>query len=212
MPAAIELEPDLVTIAIGINDLMRPSADVEAMGEQLDQAVASVRSTGSDVLLTAFGDPSPGGWLVGRIAGRINEYNEHVRAIAETHDCALVDFWYTDGFTSGRYWSPDRLHLSTEGHIKATWAALEALGLADDAWNVAVPDSELKSFGQRRREDFHWAKDHFGPWLVRHARGRSSGDGLDPKRPRPVTLQDRPIIPPPALGTPDDLMASVPHQ
>lgn len=212
VPAALALDPDLVSIAIGVNDMMRPSVDVSYLADQVEQAVSTVRETGSDVLLTAFGDPSASSWLVGRIADRIGAYDVRMREIAEKYDCGLVDYWYTRGFDSRRYWSPDRLHLSTQGHIKATWAALEALGIADDAWNIAVPDDEDKSFAERRREDYFWVKDHFGPWVLRHARGRSSGDGLEPKRPRMLTLAEAPIIPPTALGTPDDLMASVPHR
>jgi len=30
-----------------------------------------------------------------------------------------------------------------------------------------------------------WAREYFGPWIVRRLRGRSSGDGVQPKRPTP---------------------------
>ena len=35
----------------------------------------------------------------------------------------------------------------------------------------------------RRREDAQWVREHLGPWVAAGCAGRSSGDGLDPKRP-----------------------------
>jgi hypothetical protein len=39
------------------------------------------------------------------------------------------------------------------------------------------------TWAQLRRADWEWTTEHFLPWVGRHLRGRSSGDGLPPKRP-----------------------------
>ncbi|MGG7377562.1 GDSL-type esterase/lipase family protein, partial [Escherichia coli] len=58
---ALALEPDLVTIYAGGNDLIRPRCDVDALGEVYDEAVGKLSATGATVgLFTAF-DPGGGG-------------------------------------------------------------------------------------------------------------------------------------------------------
>ena len=54
---ALALEPDLVTIYAGGNDLLRPRVDVDALGEVYDDAIGRLIATGATVgLFTAF-DP-----------------------------------------------------------------------------------------------------------------------------------------------------------
>jgi hypothetical protein len=38
--------------------------------------------------------------------------------------------------------------------------------------------------------DAHWARVYAAPWLTRRIRGRSSGDGITPKRPRLLPLAE----------------------
>jgi hypothetical protein len=36
---------------------------------------------------------------------------------------------------------------------------------------------------EARRADLAWARQHMVPWVHRRLTGRSSGDGIEPKRP-----------------------------
>jgi hypothetical protein len=38
--------------------------------------------------------------------------------------------------------------------------------------------------------DARWARVYFAPWLSRRIRGRSSGDGISPKRPLLLPLAE----------------------
>jgi lysophospholipase L1-like esterase len=47
VPVAIGLAPDLVSIAAGGNDLLRPGADPDALAASFERGVAALRSAGS---------------------------------------------------------------------------------------------------------------------------------------------------------------------
>ncbi len=189
VPAALRLRPDLVTLAVGINDALRPRYDVNAAATHVENAAQSLRAQGTDVVLFAFGDPSRKSRVMGRVRERILQANAATRAIAERYGCHVVDFWGCAVFDADELWDDDRLHLSPEGHRLASLAVLETLGLGDDAWRTPVSRDE-PSLPQRAWGDTRWAAQHLAPWVVRRIRGRSSGDGITPKRPvlAPVAL------------------------
>ena len=54
---ALALEPDLVSIVGGGNDILRPKADIDALAARLEGAVGRLRATGADVLLATPVDP-----------------------------------------------------------------------------------------------------------------------------------------------------------
>jgi lysophospholipase L1-like esterase len=92
VPVAIAIAPDLVSIAAGGNDLLRPRADPDALAERFETAVAELRAAGSGVLVFTGFDPRTFP-LVRLIRGKVAAYNMHLRAIADRHDCHLVDLW-----------------------------------------------------------------------------------------------------------------------
>ena len=51
VPRAIELKPDLISLAAGGNDLLRPGADPGALAAEFERAVSELRASGSRVLL-----------------------------------------------------------------------------------------------------------------------------------------------------------------
>ena len=104
----LALEPTLVSLYAGGNDMLRPTVDVDALMEVYDRAVARLRSSGAQVVLfTAFdpGRDAPTSWTRPRQA----LYNEHVREIAERHGCLLLDYWRMRALQDWRYWAVDRL-------------------------------------------------------------------------------------------------------
>ena len=183
VPVACDLQPDLVTLAAGVNDALRRSYDVHAAATQLENAARALRGTGADVVLFAFGDASRRSRVMGSVASRVMKANAATHAIADRYGCRVVDFWGCAVFDDDVFWDEDRLHLSPEGHELAARAVLESLGLADASWRT--PQASLPPASLLRRAGGHaaWTVHHLGPWLGRRIRGRSSGDGLTPKRP-----------------------------
>jgi lysophospholipase L1-like esterase len=183
VPAAVAQNPDLVTLAAGVNDALRREYDLATVSEQLRQSVSALSDSGATVIVFAFGDPSRRSDLMGRVAGRLKEYNAATKEIAADHGARVVDFWGAAVFDDDALWSSDRLHLSSFGHELAARAALEAMGYTDDSWRS--PASSTPPHHPLIRAGGHaaWAAGHLTPWLLRRARGVSSGDGIEAKRP-----------------------------
>ena len=99
-----------------------------------------------------------------------------------------------------RAWSADRLHLTSDGHRRVALRACEVVGVpVEEDWREPwptldlVPRSSAVNWLAARRLDARWARMHAAPWVGRRIRGRSSGDGIAPKRPQLLPLAEAPI-------------------
>jgi lysophospholipase L1-like esterase len=191
VPAAVEMRPDLVSIAAGGNDLLRPRTDPDALAQPFNDAVERLAGAGSRVLLCTGFDPGTFP-LIRIIRGRTAVFNGHLRAIARRHDCLLVDLWSMSVLRDPRMWSEDRLHLGPEGHRRVALRACEVLGVpVEEDWREPIPAGRRPAGADRaapqwlsaRRQDAQWARVHAAPWVRRRLRGASSGDDMSPKRP-----------------------------
>jgi len=182
VPAAVALQPDLVTVYAGGNDLLRPQVDIDSIVERYDAALADLAATGARLcVFTAF---DPGGSAIFRpLRGRFAIYNEMVRWSADRHRATVIDFWRMRELRDRRYWDNDRLHLGTPGHQQMAVAVLDALGVTHDRSVVDLPESVLGSRRDNWGEHTVWARDSLAPWVHRRLTGRSSGDTVSPKRP-----------------------------
>jgi lysophospholipase L1-like esterase len=179
---ALALQPDLVTVYAGANDILRPRVDIDTLARRYDEAVARLAGTGATVgLFTAF-DPGAEG-LFARLRGRFALYNERVREIADRHGAVVLDSWRMRPERPETMWAEDRLHLGPAGHQVVAIAVLDALGVPHDLTPLPPPVSESRSAREERRATLAWARTHAAPWVHRRLTGRSSGDGISPKRP-----------------------------
>jgi lysophospholipase L1-like esterase len=189
VPRAVELAPDLVSLAAGGNDILR-GTDVDELAAAFEPAVAKLQAAGCRVLIFTGFDPRmfP---VIRLLRGRIAAYNMHLRGIADEYGCDLVDLWSMRALKDTRAWSPDRLHLTTEGHRQVARRACEVLGIPAGGDRQAPslarpPDARVPGRSQwlaARRRDARWAREYAGPWMRRRVSGGSSGDGVPPKRP-----------------------------
>jgi lysophospholipase L1-like esterase len=189
VPRAVELAPDLVTFCAGGNDILRPSGDPDLLAERFEQAVAALRAVVPTVMVCT-GFDTRGVPVLGLLRGKIATYNAHIRAVADRYDCPVLDLWSLRAMRDRRAWSEDRLHLSTEGHVRVALRAAQVLGLTppadpDQPW----PPQARPLRSQVRRDNIHWAREHLVPWIGRRLRGESSGDDVLPKRPELVPLE-----------------------
>lgn len=192
VPAALELNPDLISIGGGGNDLLRPGGDPDRLGAHLDRVVRGVRARGIDVLLTTGMDTRQAGPLLTVMRPKVAVLNAHVWSIARNYGAYVLDIWGLRALQHRRMWAQDRVHMSTQGHQRVQQAALVALGLEpDDAeWAAAVPPDPKQPRTVQLREDASWIKRDVYPWATRRFRRRSSGDTRRPKRPAPAPLED----------------------
>ncbi len=220
LPRAAAMAPDLVSLAAGGNDILRGS-DVDVLASHFEPGVAKLQAAGCRVLIFTGFDPRIFPvirWLRGRIAA----YNMHLRGIADEYGCDLVDLWSMRALNDPRVWSPDRLHLTAEGHRRVAWRTCEVLGVpvAGD-WRVPLPpapaglgnsgpgnsglgNSGLANSGPgnrarwlaARRADARWAREYAMPWVRRRLTGASSGNGLAAKRPELLSIVSPGVVSP----------------
>ncbi len=193
---AIAMAPDLVSVAVGGNDLLRPRADPDALADAYEAIVTDLRAAGCQVMVFTGFDPRTFP-VIRLIRGKAAAYNMHLRAIADRNDCLLVDLWSMRVLGDPREWSPDRLHLSPDGHRRVALRACEVAGLSvDEDWREPLPPppgaeaklAQTAGWLSARRRDARWAREHAVPWFSRRLRGVSSGDGIPPKRPELLPL------------------------
>jgi lysophospholipase L1-like esterase len=189
VPAAIGMSPDLVSIAAGGNDLLRPRADPDVLASAFDGAVAALRAAGSEVVIFTGFDTRQFP-VLRMLRGKVATYNMHLRAIADRRGCHLADLWSMSPLSDARAWSADRLHLSAEGHRRVALRVSEVLGVPVTAdWRERWPPAPPVSWLPKRSQDLRWARHHALPWVSRRVRRVSSGDGLPPKRPELLPFQ-----------------------
>ena len=191
VPAAIGMSPDLVSLAAGGNDLLRPRTDPDQLAAVYESAVAALRACGAAVLVFTGFDPKAFPFLR-LIRGKSAVLTMHVREIAARHGCLMADLWMMRMLTDRRLWAPDRLHLNPDGHRRVALLACEVAGVpASRDWREplrASPDragllNAMATWTAARWNDAAWVSQHAAPYLSRRLHGVSSGDGMVPKRP-----------------------------
>jgi len=180
--AALALQPDLITISAGGNDLLRPGADPDRVAGRLERAIERLSVDGATVVL--FNGPDIGMTPVLRsIRGRVAIYNCDLGALARRHDAIVADMWAATELRDPRMWAPDRLHFSALGHHRIAMLVLDALGVEHDLHPQHPEPLPHRTWRQAASDDILWAREYFGPWVVRRLTGRSSGDAILAKRP-----------------------------
>jgi lysophospholipase L1-like esterase len=179
---ALALEPDLVTIHAGGNDVLRPRVDLDDLASAYDNAVGRLASAGAHVVLFTIFDPGSRG-IYGPMRGRMAIFNEWAREIADTHDATLVDMWRMREVDVAAVMDTDRMHLNPVGHQAIAMAVLDALGVPHVLQPEQVAPRPVLSRREQVAENARWTREFLVPWVHRRVTGRSSGDGVSPKRP-----------------------------
>lgn len=186
LPPAVNLAPDLVSIAAGGNDMLRPRADAAALAGAFDLAIAALRGAGSEVLMFTGFDPGTFP-LLRLVRGKVAAFNAELRLIAERRGCMLVDLWTMSVLADPREWCEDRLHLAPDGHRRVALRACEVLGVpVSEDWRAPLPPvlrADRPGWLAARRQDASWARTYAAPWVQRRLHGTSTGDGMTAKRP-----------------------------
>lgn len=186
---ALAMQPDLVTLYAGANDVLRPRVDIDALVGAYDDAVARLAAGGARIVLFTAYDPGTHP-VFGALRGRFATYNELVREVAERHDATLVDFWRLREYRDDRMWDLDRMHMAAPGHQRMAIAVLDTIGVPHDLQPLPLVDRPVLSDRERRQANLRWAREHAGPWIKRRLTGTSSGDALSPRRPVLAPVQE----------------------
>ena len=189
---ALAMRPDLATVFTGVNDIVRPSCDVRAVAADLEFMLGALRDQGATVLTITMPDLSAVVPLARLMRRRLLALNALVREAAGRTGSHCVDLARHRVTRDLRLWHPDRLHANSEGHRRIALALAAAVGAVpdDEAWAQQIATQRPTSQMVRLGGEWAWARDYFVPWMWRHMRGISSGDGRAAKRPafEPVVL------------------------
>ncbi|MFL6059647.1 MAG: SGNH/GDSL hydrolase family protein [Marmoricola sp.] len=178
---ALALQPDLISIHGGANDVLRPRVDLDALAAAYDEAIGRLSASGARVVMFTIFDPGNGG-IYASLRGRMAIFNEHAREISDKHGATLVDMWRMRDGDHAEVFDTDRMHLNAFGHQYIAFAVLEALGITHEVERLPRPTLPQLSLGERLRQDATWTRDFLGPWIHRRLTGRSSGDDVEVKR------------------------------
>jgi len=125
---ALQLEPDLVSVVCGGNDVLRTRRpDVEGYAERLDRIFSRFEELPGVTLATAT---SPTRWsflglgprTARRVEAAIADVNEATREIARAHDVLCLEVAGHPGLEDPENFSEDGLHPSALGHARTARA------------------------------------------------------------------------------------------
>ena len=175
LPEAIALQPDLITVFIGGNDvLLTPRLDGARFADELDQLLAPFADPSVTVVLSTLPDlaavsplPPP---LRGQLRRRVETVNEVIRQAAHRYDTVLLDAWAEPRILRNAMWSFDRIHPSAAGHRLIAASVAELLGVPASA--QADEDISASPSDLIRRYTVEMA------WLLRHGLERSPAHGV----------------------------------
>jgi phosphatidylinositol alpha 1,6-mannosyltransferase len=169
---ARELGPDLVSILIGANDLVKSHVDVPALAAQVEESVRLLRSDGADVLLvTPF---LPDRRAARLFASRFSAFAVHLSGIAQRHGAILLDTDLHPSLASRPNWGEDLVHLGSRGHRFLAYCTGDLLGVPH-AETLGALDQVLHDVDATTKAT--WWREHALPWVWRRMRGRVAGDG-----------------------------------
>ncbi len=185
------LKPSLVAVGAGANDIIRTKASPAELGNRFHCMLGRIVDMNDQVIAFAGFDPRKRIPMTGGPGERAHAYNECIRRSAAMLGVTVVDLWSLPRLYEDRMWAPDRLHLSSDGHALVAAAVLTAIGRSTTFEDLAEdPDADYPSRGwiASRAEDARWLVQDVAPWAYRGMRGRSSGDGQEPKFPDYVVM------------------------
>jgi len=170
LEVARALEPDLVSVFIGGNDvLLRRSFDPERFEGELTQLVEPFAERGVTIVLSTLPDLTACSPLLPPVRGalrrRIMPANDVIRRLSRTYGTVLLDAWADPRTRRHGMWSIDRIHPSADGHrlIAASVAELLGIPLATEAREPA--SASLHGTLLRHAREVNW--------LVRYAARRT---------------------------------------
>jgi lysophospholipase L1-like esterase len=199
LPTALALQPQLASLVVGMNDVLKPSFDPLRVRHDLVWSIGRLRAEGVIVLTARWHDPTRLLRLPGpvrrRLAGRIDLLNAAVDAAAGSDRGVLVvDLGLHPEAYRLSTFDVDRVHPGPRGH------RLLARAFAELLWMSGVPLVDLPAAGREAPppstvDHAVWIASVGVPWLLGrafHAWPRR------PERPRPLTA------PPQPYGSPTD--------
>jgi lysophospholipase L1-like esterase len=181
---ALAMRPDLAVAVSGTNDLLRRRFDAIRLREEIESMQRALREGGATVITFTLPDLSAVMPIARLLSGRLVAMNQAIRDAAAASGAIVADMATIPVASDPRLWSEDRLHANSAGHERIAASLAYHLGLpaSDTAWAEPISGDPPSGIATLVRAEIAWTRRHLAPWLWRHARGISSGDGVRAKR------------------------------
>lgn len=128
---AIALEPDLVSLAAGPNDLLAPHFTAAQIERDLEPLYARLAATGATVFSFLFMNMPASGVLPEDGARWLGERMEILHAaierLASAHGALVIDLYNDPASANPAWWSADLQHANTAGQAYVAERTIEAL-------------------------------------------------------------------------------------
>jgi len=182
---ALAMEPDLVSVIAGMNDLIRPGFDVDRTVAMMDEMERAFVDSGATVMTITYPDPDGLGPIGRLVEQRVRDFNQAIRETTSANGTLLLDLEPIKSTADSRIWQPDRLHLNPDGHWRMAQGMLSLVApeLSDPAWTESPSVTGRKPPEGSLMDEAEWVFRYLLPWIGRRLTGRSSGDGRTAKRP-----------------------------
>ena len=189
---ALAMGPDLLTVSGGMNDVIAPRCDFDAIRADYVIVFGEARRAGCTVLTWTMPDPAAINPLGTQLRERVNRLNAIIRSEAAARGVLVMDFEAYPVATDRRLWFDDRWHCNSLGHIKIAEALAWRLGIAgfDESWAHSLEGEPAQQLRPRVpiAGDMDWAVHHLLPWVGKGIRRLPAGFGIEAKRPVPTVV------------------------
>jgi lysophospholipase L1-like esterase len=182
---ALAMRPDLAAVVSGTNDLLRRRFDPEALRRDIEVMQRALIGAGARVITFTLPDLSDVMPLARIFRARLPLMNQAIRDASAATGAIVCDFASFPVASDSRLWSDDRLHANSAGHARIAEALAYHLELpgSDRQWAEPLPAAPPRGAGGAIQAEARWVRRYLAPWIWRHLRGRSSGDGVSAKLP-----------------------------
>lgn len=186
---ALALAPDFAVVVAGVNDVLRPRFDRDALRDDLCAMHAELAATSARVITFTMPDMARVAPLAVMLRGRLQFLNSVTLQCRERFGSIVVDLAAVPAASHPALWHTDRLHANSEGHRRIAAALAESVGYEVADWRAEPPPVPRLSRRRVVLDEAVWAGSNLFPWAWEHVRGQTAADDGTCKRPNlsPVT-------------------------
>lgn len=178
LPKALRMQPDLVTVMAGSNDLMTRAEKLPELMERFRLGLLSLKAAGCDVVVANTINPLHLR-LFKNLRKRSERFSNMIQQVADDLDIQVLDVFGIEDFEQLMFWAEDMVHFSGHGHIAVANKAARLLDL--DYRYPELDPQELTPLTRGMLETIRWVFRDVIPFVDRRIKGVTSGDGMSPK-------------------------------
>lgn len=188
---ALELQPDLISVFGGANDVLGRRCDFSALRADHAAMFGEARRRGITVITFTMPDPSAFNPLGRRLRSRMFLLNDIIRTEAARFGVLVMDLQRYPVTEDPRLWFEDRLHGNPRGHALVAAALAWRLGVpgSDETWSQLPDDPSRRRSREQLVGDLDWVVRYLAPWVGRNLRGIPYSRDVTAKRPVPTLVR-----------------------